>query len=290
MRNFMESLFCPGCKGDLENRPSFVVCKKCGITHEIKNGAIFFIKDRENSFRNLGNKDSLIFKVKGCLKKHPKLFLFLLALRAPIIGKTAKEFIRDLHSDALVLNVGSGVQFIGQNVINVDYYPFPGVSVVADAYNLPFKDGSVDAVIAESLLEHVVWPEKIIAGFRRVLKPGGLVYIVTPFIFGFHSSPDDYYRWTTSGLRELLSGFKEKEAGVLVGPTSAVTAILGEWLATLFSFNIKSLYQFWALFFMAVSIPINLLDWVLGRLKLASSIASAIYFIGEKIDVHDKTV
>ena len=153
MRNFMESLFCPGCKGDLENRPSFVVCKKCGITHEIKNGAIFFIKDRENSFRNLGNKDSLIFKVKGCLKKHPKLFLFLLALRAPIIGKTAKEFIRDLHSDALVLNVGSGVQFIGQNVINVDYYPFPGVSVVADAYNLPFKDGSVDAVIAESLLE-----------------------------------------------------------------------------------------------------------------------------------------
>jgi len=121
------------------------------------------------------------------------------------------------------------------------------------------------------------------AEIRRVLKPGGLLYVQTPFMLGFHSSPNDYYRWTIPGLEKLCVGFEKKDAGVAVGPTSAFTALAGEWLAILLSLGSPALYQGWTLFFMVLSIPFNWLDVLLGRFSFSSNVARAVYFIGRKI-------
>jgi SAM-dependent methyltransferase len=76
-------------------------------------------------------------------------------------------------------------------------------------YDLPFRSGSIDNVMALSVLEHVKKPDEILAEAYRVLKPGGQVLIVTPFCFPFHGEPDDFRRWTDRGLRVELenSGF-----------------------------------------------------------------------------------
>lgn len=50
---------------------------------------------------------------------------------------------------------------------------------VADAYALPFRDGSFDAVTALDFLEHVTSPERAIAEAARVLRPGGLFFFHT---------------------------------------------------------------------------------------------------------------
>lgn len=50
---------------------------------------------------------------------------------------------------------------------------------VADAYRLPWKDGSFDAVSALDFLEHVERPGAVIAEAARVLKPGGLFFFHT---------------------------------------------------------------------------------------------------------------
>ena len=42
-----------------------------------------------------------------------------------------------------------------------------------DAHDLPFEDGSFDAVVGNFLILHLGRPEQAVAGFVRVLRPGG---------------------------------------------------------------------------------------------------------------------
>ena len=69
-----------------------------------------------------------------------------------------------------------------------------GVSVdlrkgVAEA--LPWEDGSFDLVILDNVLEHVMDQGKTLAEIRRVLRPGGLLYQVTPKPFSVYSLWND---------------------------------------------------------------------------------------------------
>lgn len=50
---------------------------------------------------------------------------------------------------------------------------------VADAYRLPFRDGTFDVVSALDFLEHVDRPSAVVAEAARVLRPGGLFFFHT---------------------------------------------------------------------------------------------------------------
>ncbi len=57
----------------------------------------------------------------------------------------------------------------------------PGLSFhVADATKLPFPDQQFDAVVSFETLEHLHAQDELLAGFRRVLKPGGFLLISSP--------------------------------------------------------------------------------------------------------------
>ena len=51
-----------------------------------------------------------------------------------------------------------------------------------DIFHLPFRDSSVDEVLAESLLEHLSFVEepKLLYEVKRVLRPGGLFHFSVP--------------------------------------------------------------------------------------------------------------
>ena len=278
----IKNIQCGRCRGNLQFTGNACQCVECGKFYQVKGKTIIFTDTTSRDQDISQMPDGLIFKLKFLVKKSPKLFYILNHVLGTFVGKSAKKSIAYLSPGSLIVNIGSGAQTIRTDVVNLDLTPYPGVAVVADVQQMPFKNNSVDALIAESLLEHVKYPELVVSEIQRVLKPGGLIYITTPFIIGWHSSPNDYYRWTTSGLRELLRGFKEQEFGILVGPTNACTYILREWLAILLSFNLRTLYQLWLLFFMVVFAPINLLDHILSRFGPAKNIAHVFYYIGYK--------
>lgn len=78
-----------------------------------------------------------------------------------------------------------------------------------DIQDLRFPDGSFNAVACWSVLEHVPEPHKAISEMRRVLRPGGVIWVQLPFLFPYHAAPHDYWRVTPSGLRVWMRDFEE---------------------------------------------------------------------------------
>jgi SAM-dependent methyltransferase len=79
------------------------------------------------------------------------------------------------------------------------------IDLFGDACYLPFKSESFDTVVSFEVMEHVSEPQKMIAEANRVLVKGGNAIFSTPFMWGVHEAPNDYYRFTAYGLRYLFS-------------------------------------------------------------------------------------
>ncbi len=69
----------------------------------------------------------------------------------------------------------------------------------------PVPDASVDVVVTTETLEHVPDPPVYLSQAFRCLKPGGILILTVPFAARWHFIPNDYWRFTPSGLQRLLS-------------------------------------------------------------------------------------
>ena len=168
-------------------------------------------------------------------------------------------------------------------LICLDIEPGPGVDLVADAHELGMlKDGSVDCIIAVSAFEHMEAPWRVVEELYRILKPGGIVYFNTPFIFPFHGDPDDFYRFSHHGLIKLCQKFEPLDSGYNRGPASTMTHLFIHFLAILFSFNQKPLYGVLVDLFTWLLFWIKYLDLFIADYKQAYVIHSGAFFIGRK--------
>ncbi len=82
---------------------------------------------------------------------------------------------------------------------------------LCDISSIPIEDNSFDGIILSEVLEHVPDPKSVLKEAQRILKPGGLALICTPFMFHVHSDPYDYARYTDQYYTKVLSeaGFKD---------------------------------------------------------------------------------
>lgn len=71
-------------------------------------------------------------------------------------------------------------------------------------------DNYADIVLSNQVLEHVDSPEGYLAEAFRILKPGGTAIITTHGYWFYHPTPNDYWRWTSAGLKKTIekSGFQ----------------------------------------------------------------------------------
>ncbi|MBI4224911.1 MAG: glycosyltransferase [Candidatus Sungbacteria bacterium] len=222
--------------------------------------------------------------LKSFLKQFPKLYYGIWHLFCPVlmIRNGPRKILPMLPDGPILLDVGSGPERLGEEFINIDVYPFPQVDVVADASALPFPAGTADGVVSESLLEHVADPVKVAAEMSRVLKPGGLLYVSAPFVHPYHASPDDFNRWTVSGLKQLFPDLEIIESGVRSGPWSAFLMFLAYWLGVIFAFGSKKIAPVLAHVFMLVLGPLKYLDLLFMSMPGADAVAAHLYIIGKK--------
>lgn len=126
------------------------------------------------------------------------------------------ELIRD-NVDGIVLDFGSGSpRFSFPNVCELDIRKYATTDVVIGGGLLPFKDGCFDAIISESVLEHVPDPFLYMSELFRTLRRGGKVVLDSAFMQPLHGFPHHYFNTSMQALELLFSKFSIER--IFVGP------------------------------------------------------------------------
>lgn len=100
-----------------------------------------------------------------------------------------------------------------EQAVGIDMQAGEGVDVVADLEE-PMSDlvGYFRHVECMSVLEHARRPWLLAANVQRMLSTGGSIFVTAPFVFRQHGYPDDYWRFTLSGLKSLFDQIDWKVA------------------------------------------------------------------------------
>jgi SAM-dependent methyltransferase len=232
-----ERLRCPSCLGPrgLRLAPSALHCDACGAVSPVDRGRPVLLNDAGARMRQaeLGSAagQAMVDEYAAATPSGPPPRPWwrppgLIHDKNPNMDAA---FVQPLFDHAgpgtVVLNVGGGPRRYRSRDINLNIGGFVNVDLIADAHQIPLLDASVDSVICISVLEHVRWPEQVVAEMLRVLKPGGHLYAEIPFIFFIHGYPSDYRRYSYEGMRLLFGELDGLEVGLSGGPISA-------WLQT----------------------------------------------------------
>jgi SAM-dependent methyltransferase len=163
------------------------------------------------------------------------------------------------------------------DLISFDVYASPATQFVADGHSIPLADGSIDGVIVQAVLEHVLEPTVVAAEIQRVLRVGGIVYADTPFLQQVHEGAYDFTRFTDSGHRFLFRSFERIDSGTVAGAGTALRWSIDYWVRALTRSvplgRIASLLFFW-------------LSWTDRLLDPSHSTdaASSVFFLGRKTE------
>lgn len=144
------------------------------------------------------------------------------------INRTGIIQFLDIWSDRIqgkVLDVGVGTWTYPRHLLEnhceylaTDCFEHPNVNVLTDIHTLSetLLPESFDFVICLDVLEHVQSPWVAARQLFKMLKPGGILLLTTPFNYRLHANSlaHDYWRFTADGLTQLLvtdAGFVKVE-------------------------------------------------------------------------------
>lgn len=85
--------------------------------------------------------------------------------------------------------------------VNMDESASP--DLVADLEKpIPYPDGSYDHVLLINVLEHIFEYRQLLSEAVRIVRPGGSVIIIVPFLFPIHPDPHDFWRFSRETLEK----------------------------------------------------------------------------------------
>ena len=93
-----------------------------------------------------------------------------------------------------------GVEYVGADLTG---NPLADLQLNSDG-TVPMESEQFDIVLSTQVLEHVADPPTYLSECRRLLRPGGFLVVTTHGLMHYHPDPEDYWRWTSAGLRKLL--------------------------------------------------------------------------------------
>ncbi len=305
---FAELLCCPTCKGAFAPTAGEVLrCAdaRCGKTFPIVGDRPVLIDEDRSVFQHrdyqsvpAAGPDLEGRSAKATQGAGGKARLWLSRLPSPSVNLSAvrcfesmKRLLLERNASPVVLLVGGGIRGKGMSaltgepairLINVDPSPDSTASIFCDAHDLPFRDGSIDAVVAQAVLEHVADPWRCVEEIHRLLKPNGIVYAETPFMQQVHLHGYDFTRFSHMGHRRLFRRFAEIESGAVAGPG---TALAWAWRYFLASWTrSRALAKALALFGRITAFVFELTDHIFGQRPGALDGASCIFFLGTKAE------
>ena len=290
-------LRCPKCHAKLRQAGQQFECinSECDTHFPIVNGIAVLLNEQSSvfsiddfvSFRNTFFDNTGENKLKKAVRR------LIPTINKNIKGSVNYSRLSDLFrrqsssQRILVLGgsiLGQGVESLVNNpsfdLVESDVSFGPRTMLICDAHDLPFEDGSFDAVIVQAVLEHVVDPYRCVEEIHRVLKEQGVVYAETPFIQQVHGVPYDFTRFTHLGHRRLFRRFEEIDSGAVCGPGMAL-AWSYEYFLLSFTAS-KTLRALIKIFAELTSFYLKYFDHYLIDKPGTLDAASGYYFMGRK--------
>ena len=177
------------------------------------------------------------------MKKIFKYILIYCNIISPkTISRMRKHLVR-VVSDEEILKFLHLINYKNLNTLEISGERWKGLFNAKNYKSLSFptfdiegengNSNQYDLIILEHILEHVSNPKLALRNLFNLLKSGGWIILVTPFLIKVHKSPLDCTRWTKEGLNHLLQqvGFEKKD--IIVGQwgnKSAVKANFHRWV------------------------------------------------------------
>ena len=127
------------------------------------------------------------------LHEHRRVFAEKKVL-SDVYGVWFDLLIEGLPMNARVLEAGAGPGLFAPHAraarpdlqwIALDLIEAPWNDIVADAQVLPFRDATFDAVVGVDFVHHLATPLGFFRDAARVLKPGGELRVVEPWVSAF---------------------------------------------------------------------------------------------------------
>lgn len=222
-------LVCPRCHGPLQDAHESLRCSHCGTITRVKNAVPIF-----SEYTGEADAD-LLFQQESMAEKTLLARLQKLGMKVINSDYTPQnhlaDFLRQRKGKGCLVELGSGNRRLVDEIINVDLFPFPNVDIAADIAATPFADNSVDTLVLDTVLEHVPEPHVVVDEIFRILSPGGEVLCIVPWLFPYHGYPKNYFNISADGLAFLFRHFSSCRIETNIGPSSALTNILSEYVA-----------------------------------------------------------
>jgi SAM-dependent methyltransferase len=177
------------CGGLLVRRETELVCQKCGNSWPATDGFDFL----SNELRKLAATTETE------------------AVSSWGYDPFAEEIIARADGE-LVLDAGAGCKPGDRlEVVNLEVARYPSTDVLAPSESLPFANDSFAAALSLTVLEHVRDPARCVGELARVVRPGGSLYVVVPFLQPYHGYPGHYFNMSHDGLATLLEPYFDIE-------------------------------------------------------------------------------
>lgn len=297
-KNLEPILRCPECRsGSLVQSAGEEIfrCSSCGQNFPIIAERPILLRSDNRLFKTQDYMNIAEFSTMPDRTLRKKIWRLLpspsVNLARDRVLKTIRETI-NAFDEAKVLVVGVGKQRskleeglapgASVQVIYSDVDNDAGVDLICDGHDLPFIDGSFDAVVTTAVIEHVLYPERVAKEMQRVLKVYGLLYSELPFMQQVHAGAYDFTRYTFSGHRRLFNEVAVLEKGMVAGPATALV-----WSLETFAMSFTSgklarnvikagnrVFFGWLKYF----------DYMFAKRPQAMDGASCTYLLGRKID------
>jgi SAM-dependent methyltransferase len=145
----------------------------------------------------------------------PRCILACLDPVQALIESEVKLASERLQDGQTVLDAGAGearhkVHFTRGRYIALDAgygddsWDYSKLDIRGDLAQMPLRDSSVDCILCIVVLEHTQNPRQVLLEFARILKSGGSLIMIVPFLWEEHQIPHDYFRFTRYGVRSLF--------------------------------------------------------------------------------------
>lgn len=279
-------LVCPITQERLLLEPDAVRTVDGARRYELDHGVPILLSNREEASAYVQQSPAMVEEYGRPSSKNggPRAGLMRMLARDYRTAESLDAFARFLApaaGESVYLSLGGGPARAHPELVNVNIGNFPGVDVVADVHELPYASMSVDGVFCEAGFEHFSDPDATVAEICRVLRPGGKVYSVTPFLQAYHGYPDHFQNLSVAGHRRLFerAGLRVVEAGPCVGPLYALfdlgTVFISEYLPSLLRSPVRKAWRL-------LGILVAPLNRRINRSPNAQVFASTTYCLCEK--------